>query len=137
MIDFKVGLACIAALELAACATEATLGGAASPRVVADGRSVYVVNVSTEQEGRASAVSVCRGRGGTAVFSEIVQYRHSTRFRSQLTSTALNEYPVLRSRGGSTTWPMKHWLSLAAAKADAILSIGIIWNSKVRQTEGS
>jgi len=76
MIDVKVGLICIAALELAACATDTTLGGAASPRVVAEGRSVYVVNVTTEQEGRASAVSLCRARGGTAVFSEIVQYRH-------------------------------------------------------------
>ncbi|HYX04348.1 MAG TPA: hypothetical protein VE963_19805 [Reyranella sp.] len=75
-IDVKVGLVCIAALELAACATDTTLGQSASPRVVTEGRSVYVVNVSTEQEGRASAVSICRQRGGTAVFSEIVQYRH-------------------------------------------------------------
>jgi hypothetical protein len=75
-IDVKVGLVCIAALVLAACATDTTLGPSASPRVVAEGRSVYVVNVATEQEGRASAVSLCRQRGGTAVFSEMVKYRY-------------------------------------------------------------
>jgi hypothetical protein len=76
MIDVKVGLACIAALALAACETDTLSGQSGNPRVVAEGRSVYVVNVTTEQEGRASATSVCRGRGGSAVFTEIVQYRH-------------------------------------------------------------
>ena len=76
LIDMKVGLVCIAALQLAACATDALTGDLANQRVVAEGRSVYVVNAATEQEGRASAVSLCRQRGGTAVFNEIVQYRH-------------------------------------------------------------
>jgi hypothetical protein len=76
MIDMKVGLVCIAVLQLAACTTDALTAEPANQRVVAEGRSVYVVNAATEQEGRASAVSLCRQRGGTAVFNEIVQYRH-------------------------------------------------------------
>jgi hypothetical protein len=45
--------------------------------VVTEGRAVYVLNVATEQEAQASAVSICRARGGNAVFNGMVRYhRH-------------------------------------------------------------
>ena len=72
----KMGLLCTTALQVAGCAGSTTTEEQGNVRVVADGRSVYVVNVSTEQAGRAYAVSTCRERGGTAVFSEMVQYRY-------------------------------------------------------------
>jgi hypothetical protein len=75
MIGAKAGLVCLAALGTAACATDTT-GQSANPRVIAEGRSIYVVNVTTEQEGRALAVSPCRERGGTAVFAGMIQYRY-------------------------------------------------------------
>ena len=72
----KIGVVCFGVLGVAACATDAEIDQSARQRVVTEGRSVYVVHVATEQEGRASAVSICRQRGGTAVFSEIVQFKY-------------------------------------------------------------
>jgi hypothetical protein len=53
----------LAALGTAACSTKAG-DGPSGPQVVTEGKAVYVLNVATEQE--ASAVSVCRARGGNA-----------------------------------------------------------------------
>jgi hypothetical protein len=57
----------------AACSTKAG-GGPSEQEVVTEGRAVYVLNVVTEQEARASAVSACRARGGNAAFNGMVQY---------------------------------------------------------------
>jgi hypothetical protein len=49
------------------------------PRAVVEGRTVYVIDVNSEQDGRSAAVSACRARGGSAVFAEIVAYRYLRR----------------------------------------------------------
>jgi hypothetical protein len=73
MPALKNALLALAVLGSAACATKA--GDA--PQVVTEGKAVYVLNVATEQDARASAVSICRARGGNAVFNGMVQYhRH-------------------------------------------------------------
>ena len=56
-----LGLAVLAA----ACAPKDG-DGRSSPETIAEGRAVYVLNASTEQEAQASAMSICRGRGGNA-----------------------------------------------------------------------
>ena len=76
MTALKNALVGLAVLGAAACATK---GGdePSGPEVVAEGPAVYVLNVATEQDARASAVSVCRGRGGSAVFNRMLLYhRH-------------------------------------------------------------
>jgi hypothetical protein len=74
MTALKNALLGLAVLGAAACATK---GGdePSGPEVVTEGRTVYVLNVATEQEARMSAVSTCRSRGGNAVFNRMVQYR--------------------------------------------------------------
>jgi hypothetical protein len=79
MNALKLALLKLALLELAvlgatACATSDG-DGRSGPRTITEGRSVYVLNAATEQEARASAVSICRSRGGTAVFNGMIQYR--------------------------------------------------------------
>ena len=73
MVETKIGLVCVAALGMAACANDATTGSSSRQRVIIEGRSVYVVKVATEQEGRAS-VSICPRPGRRWRFSEIVNY---------------------------------------------------------------
>jgi hypothetical protein len=75
-MDMKFAPICISALVVTACAADTVTERAAKQLVFTEGRSVYVSHVATEQEGKAAAMSVCRDRGGTAVFSEIIQYRH-------------------------------------------------------------
>jgi hypothetical protein len=80
MNALKNALLGLAVLGAAACATKDG-DGRSGPQAITEGRAVYVLNVATEQEARASAVSVCRARGGSAVFNGMVQYRrHHTIF---------------------------------------------------------
>jgi hypothetical protein len=65
-----LGLAVLAA----ACAPKDG-DGHSGPQTIAEGRAVYVLNAATEQEAQASATSICRGRGGNAVYNGIIQYR--------------------------------------------------------------
>jgi hypothetical protein len=68
-----VGLALLGAV---ACATKDG-DGSSRPEVVTEGKVVYVLRTVTEEEARAPAVSLCRARGGNAVFGGVVQYhRH-------------------------------------------------------------
>jgi hypothetical protein len=69
----KLALLGLAALA-AACAPKDG-DGHSSPLTIADGRTVYVLNAATEQEAQASATSICRGRGGNAVYNGMIQYR--------------------------------------------------------------
>ena len=80
MNALKNALLGLAVLGATACASN-NGDGHPSPQTVTEGRSVYVLNAATEQEARASAVGICRGRGGNAVFNGMVQYRrHHTIF---------------------------------------------------------
>jgi hypothetical protein len=74
MPALKNALVWLAVLSAAACATKDG-DGHSGPEVVAEGRVLYVLNVATEQEARASAVSTCRARGGNAVFNGMIQFR--------------------------------------------------------------
>jgi hypothetical protein len=74
MYAHKTALLGLAVLGAAACTTP-TGDGPAGPKAITEGHSVYVFNAATEQEARASAMSICRGRGGTAVFTGMIQYR--------------------------------------------------------------
>jgi hypothetical protein len=76
----RTGLAALALLSATACSTHDG-DGSSPPQVIADGRTVYVLNAATEQEARASAVGICRIHGGNAVLNGMVQYRrHHTLF---------------------------------------------------------
>jgi hypothetical protein len=76
MIALNYALLGLVVLVAAACSTNDG-PGRSGPEVVTEGRTIYVLNVATEQEGRASAVSTCRAQGGNAVFNGMVQYhRH-------------------------------------------------------------
>jgi len=73
MTALKNTLLGLAVLGAAACAIKDG-DGRSGPEVVTKGRAVYVLNVTTEQEAWASAVSLCRARGGNAVFNGMVKY---------------------------------------------------------------
>ena len=74
MPALKNALVGLAVLGTAACSTKA--GDAPSePQVVTEGKAVYVLNVDTEQEARASAASIGRARGGDAMFNGMTQFR--------------------------------------------------------------
>jgi hypothetical protein len=76
----KTALLGLVVLGATACTTP-NGDGPSSPQTITDGRSVYVLNAASEQEARATAVSICRSRGGNAVFNGMVQYRrHHTVF---------------------------------------------------------
>jgi hypothetical protein len=74
MNALKMALVALAALGGAACTT-LDGDGHPGPKAITEGHSVYVLNAATEQEARASAMSICRSRGGTAVFNGMIQYR--------------------------------------------------------------
>ena len=74
MPALKNALLGLAVLGIAACSTKAG-DGPSGPQVVTQGTAVYVLDVDTEQEARASAVSTCRARGGDAVFNGMTQFR--------------------------------------------------------------
>jgi hypothetical protein len=73
----------ITAFGLGACASDASHVQDGTPWTVIEGKSVYVVNVETEDQARPFAHDVCAKLGRAAIFNSVLLYRPAQQIPQQ------------------------------------------------------